>query len=425
MMDADSTIRGRALSDGGLGLQSGTGVLARLIGGSFHKIVDRVDAGLAHGAIAATLPDRSRRLVGGRGPGPRAEIDLRDWRALVRLATGGSVGWYQAWEAGEWTSPDPVAIFDLFMRNASTLGDVGRAKGPWRWISRLLHARRANSKAGARENIGAHYDLGNDFYAQWLDPTMSYSSALWRGLAADAALADAQENKINALAERLMLKPGNRVLEIGCGWGHLAKRLVERHGATVTGISLSNEQLAWARQAAAAAPLTGLEYRYQDYRDVSGSYDAVASVEMVEAVGRDYWPVWFDCIARALRPGGRAAIQFIWIRDDLFESYARSADFIQTYIFPGGMLVKASEFEALATERGMSWEDRVDFGDDYAKTLQLWRHQFDAVAAAGRLPEGFDARFIQLWRYYLMYCEGGFRSGGIGVSQVTMVKAGP
>ena len=156
MMDADSMIRGRALSDGGLRLQSGTGVLARLIGGSFHKIVDRVDAGLAHGAIAATLPDRSRRLVGGRGPGPRAEIDLRDWRALVRLATGGSVGWYQAWEAGEWTSPDPVAIFDLFMRNASTLGDVGRAKGPWRWISRLLHARRANSKAGARQNIGAH-----------------------------------------------------------------------------------------------------------------------------------------------------------------------------------------------------------------------------------------------------------------------------
>lgn len=425
MINPNSTIRGRTLSDRGLGLQSGTGLLARFIGGSFHKIVDRVDAGLALGSIAATLPDGSRRLVGGRGPGRKAEIDLRDWRALVRLATGGSVGWYQAWEAGEWASPDPVAIFDLFMRNASTLGDVGRAKGPWRWISRLLHASRANSKAGARENIGAHYDLGNDFYAQWLDPTMSYSSALWDGLAADAALVDAQENKINALAERLMLKPGNRVLEIGCGWGHLAKRLVERHGASVTGISLSNEQLAWARQTVAAAPLTGLEYRYQDYRDVSGSYDAVASVEMVEAVGREYWPVWFDCIARALRPGGRAAIQFIWIRDDLFESYARSADFIQTYIFPGGMLVKASEFEALATERGMTWEDRVDFGDDYAKTLQLWRHRFDAAAAAGRLPEGFDARFIQLWRYYLMYCEGGFRSGGIGVSQVTMVKAGP
>ena len=422
-MNSQRIIRGQSLTDGGLPVQAGTGLFARLVGGSFRKVVERVDAGLAQGSILATLPDGSRRLIGGRGPGPAAQIDLRDWRALIRLATGGSVGWYQAWEAGEWDSPDPVAIFDLFMRNAATLGGVGRAKGPWRWASRLLHSRRANSKAQAKQNIGAHYDLGNDFYAQWLDPTMSYSSALWAGLAADAPLAQAQENKVDALARRLVLQPGDRVLEIGCGWGYLARRFAERYGASVTGISLSDEQLAWADHKLGEAPLRGIDYRHQDYRDVTETFDAVVSVEMVEAVGREYWPTWFDCISRSLKPGGRAAVQYIWIRDDVFEAYARSADFIQTYVFPGGMLIKTSEFEALAAERGLSWEDRTDFGGDYAETLRLWRERFDASVARGQLPAGFDQRFVRLWRYYLMYCEGGFRGGGIGVSQVTMVKA--
>jgi cyclopropane-fatty-acyl-phospholipid synthase len=308
------------------------------------------------------------------------------------------------------------------VRNADTLGAVGRAKGPWRWASRLLHSRRANSKAQAKQNIGAHYDLGNDFYAQWLDPTMSYSSALWDGLAPDAPLAQAQDNKVDALARRLMLKPGDRVLEIGCGWGYLARRFARCHGASVTGISLSDEQLAWANRELGDAPLERVEYRHQDYRDVAETFDAVASVEMVEAVGREYWPTWFDCIARSLKPGGRAAVQYIWMRDDLFEAYARSADFIQTYVFPGGMLIKSSEFEALAAARGLSWEDRSDFGLDYAETLRLWRKRFDAALEQGRLPAGFDQQFVRLWRYYLMYCEGGFRGGAIGVSQVTMVK---
>lgn len=413
-------MRGRELTGGGTPAQAGAGLLARLIGGRFRTVIDRVDAGLACGSILARLPDGTSRMVGGRAPGPAAEITIHDWRALLRLATGGSVGWYQAWEAGEWDSPDPVPIFDLFMRNADTLGATGRSKGPWRLVGRLLHLRRRNSRARAKTNIGAHYDLGNDFYAQWLDPTMSYSSALWRGLPETAPLEEAQRNKVDALAERLALKPGDRVLEIGCGWGWLGRRFAECRSAHVTGISLSDEQLAWAREHHGE---TGNDYRHQDYRDVAGQFDAVVSVEMVEAVGREYWPSWFDCLARSLKPGGRAAIQFISMRDDLFDAYASSADFIQTYVFPGGILVKTSEFRRLAAERGLSWDDQVDFGEDYAETLRIWREKFDAAVEEGRLPAGFDQRFVRLWRYYLMYCEGGFRGGGIDVSQVTLVKA--
>lgn len=361
-------------------------------------------------------------MLGGRGGGPAAEIVLHDWRAVVRLATGGSIGWFQAWQAGEWESPDPVQIFALFMRNAGNLGSVARAKGPWRWGARVLHRLRRNSRKGAKLNISAHYDLGNDFYSAWLDPTMSYSSATWQGIAQSAPLEQAQGRKVDLLAERLHLAPGASVLEIGCGWGFLARRFAREHGARVTAISLSDEQLAWAARLQAADAVPGVKFRHQDYRDVSGTFDAVVSVEMVEAVGREYWPSYFQCVARSLRPGGRAALQFISIRDDLFDAYAASADFIQAYIFPGGMLVRESEFARLAAECGLTWEDRTDFGRDYARTLRLWREAFDAAVDEGRLPPGFDARFVRLWRYYLMYCEGGFLGGGIEVSQVTLVK---
>lgn len=393
--------------------------LAHLFAGSFSKVVERIDSGLVHGTIHATLPDGSHRSVGGRGEGPVARISLNSWNALLRLATAGSIGWYEAWVAGEWDSPDPVLIFDLFMRNAATLGDVGRAKGPWRLAGRLLNLLRSNSRAQARRNIAAHYDLGNDFYRQWLDPTMSYSSALWQGIAPDASLEEAQANKVDRLADRLNLAPGADVLEIGCGWGFLAQRLAGTRGANVTGISLSDEQLDWAR---AGAGLSGVTYRHQDYRDVEGQYDAIASVEMVEAVGREYWPSYFDCLARCLKPGGRAALQYITIRDDLFPAYAASADFIQAYVFPGGLLVSEREFARLAAERGLTWQDRTDFGPDYARTLRLWREALDRAVEEGRLPPGFDPRFLNLWRYYLMYCEGGFRGGGINVSQITLVK---
>jgi cyclopropane-fatty-acyl-phospholipid synthase len=207
------------------------------------------------------------------------------------------------------------------------------------------------------------------------------------------------------------------VLEIGCGWGGMAAALAER-GVHVTAISLSDAQLAWARD---RQPAT-IDFRKLDYRDVTGQFDAVVSVEMVEAVGREYWPDFFDCVARCLKPGGRAAIQYIAMREDLFDGYAHNADFIQTYVFPGGMLISEQEFRRLAEQRGLAWNDQENFGPDYAETLLRWRLAFDRVVNEGRLPAGFDGRFVRLWRYYLMYCEGGFRGGGIHVAQVTLVK---
>jgi cyclopropane-fatty-acyl-phospholipid synthase len=304
-----------------------------------------------------------------------------------------------------------VALFAVFTANSAALGDTGRAKGPWRLASRTLHWLNRNTRVQAERNIHAHYDLGNDFYGAWLDPTMSYSSGYRVG--ADG-LETAQRRKWERLAERLGA-PGS-LLEIGCGWGALAGHFAAR-GSRVTAISLSAEQLAWARR-----HHPGVEFLKQDYRDTAGQFDAVVSVEMVEALGREYWPAFFDCLARNLKPGGRAAIQFIAMRDDLFEAYARNADFIQAYVFPGGLLIKTSAFRRLAAERGLAWQDQDDFGLDYAETLKAWRLRFDEAETHGRLPAGFDRRFCDLWRFYLAYCEGGFRGGAITVSQVTLAK---
>lgn len=412
--------RGRHLIAADRAFATGGGVLARLFGGGFHAILDRIDAGLLSGGIDATLPDGTRRILGGRAPGPMPVVTLHSWRALVRLAASGSVGWYKAWARREWSSPDPVPLFDLFMRNGESLGGVARAKGVWRLVNRAAHLFRHNSRANSRRNIAFHYDLGNDFYAAWLDPGMTYSSALF---AEGDTLGEAQARKIHALLDRLDLKPGQRLLEIGCGWGSLAEIAARDYGVEVVGLTLSEEQKAFADARLAKAGLADrVSIRLTDYRDVEGSFDAVASVEMVEAVGQDYWPAYLQAIARALKPGGKAALQLISIREPLFDAYAASADFIQTYIFPGGMLVSEPRFQAIAAAAGLEWRDRKGFGLDYAETLKLWRERYDAAVAEGRLPTGFDAAFHDLWRYYLMYCEGGFRGGGIDVAQVTLVK---
>jgi cyclopropane-fatty-acyl-phospholipid synthase len=421
-MNAQSPGRGKHLVAGGKPLAGSGGMVTRLFAGRIDRILAQIDAGLAQGSLLAHFPGGVSHMLGGRGAGPSAEITVHDWRALLRLVTRGSVGCYQGYEVRDWSSPDPVQVFALFVRNAASLGETARAKGPWRLVARLLHTVRRNSRKGSALNIAAHYDLGNDFYALWLDPTMSYSSACWQGLPADTPLEAAQRGKVDRMADRLALKPGDHVLEIGCGWGYMAARIAERHSASVTAISLSKPQLEWCRARAEASGIAGLDYRHQDYRDVTGTYDAIASTEMVEAVGRAWWPSYLDTIARALKPGGRAALQYIAIRGDLFEAYARSADFIQAYVFPGGMLLRESEFRRLAEARGLEWTDQADFPADYARTLKLWREAFDRAVEAGKLPAGFDARFVRLWRFYLMYCEAGFSGGGITVSQVTLRK---
>ncbi len=396
-------------------------LLARIVARPFHKVLDRIDAGLDHGALEANLPDGTFRLLGGRGPGPLVRVDLKRWRALIRLGRSGSVGWYEAWASDEWSSPDPVPLFDLFMRNRAGLGRTARASGASRFVKWLAHQWRRNDRRGARRNILAHYDLGNDFYAQWLDQTMSYSSAIFAyPINGEEALEEAQGRKMRALLDRLGLADPAEVLEIGCGWGHAARACAEA-GHRVRAITLSPSQKEWA-EGRALGMANPPVYALQDYRDAAGQVDAVLSVEMVEAVGQRYWGAYLDAIARLLKPGGRAAIQFIAIADDVFDAYAASADFIQTYVFPGGMLLSESRFRALAEARGLRWEAPQHFPLHYAETLRRWRVRFDDAVEEGRLPPQFDARFLALWRYYLMYCEGGFRGGGITVAQVTLVK---
>jgi cyclopropane-fatty-acyl-phospholipid synthase len=417
--------RGRHLVSADRAFATGGGfaadLLARLVGGGFHRILDRIDAGLLEGGIQATLPDGSTRLLGGLAPGPMPVVHLHSWRSLVRLMSSGSVGWYKAWALGEWSSPDPVPLFDLFMRNGESLGSAARAKGLFRLVNRIAHGLRSNGKARARQNIAAHYDLGNDFYRAWLDKGMTYSSAVFAE--DDEALETAQARKVRLLLDRLELKPGQHLLEIGCGWGGLAEIAARDYGVRVTGLTLSRAQKDFADARLAAADLSDrVAIDLTDYRDAEGSYDAIASVEMAEAVGEQYWPLYLESIARLLKPGGRAALQLISIREPLFEAYRSSADFIQTYIFPGGMLISEDRFRRIAEAAGLEWRDRKGYGLDYAETLRRWRESYESAVREGRLPEGFDEPFHQLWRYYLMYCEGGFRGGGIDVAQVTLRK---
>jgi cyclopropane-fatty-acyl-phospholipid synthase len=320
------TGRGEHLVKADRGFAVGGGMFGRLISPAFARLLDRLDATLRIGGIDVTLPDGSRRSIGFHAQGPVASVHLKSWMALVRLATSGSVGWYKAWTLGEWSSPDPVALFELFTANAVELGGAARAKGPFRWINALAHRLRDNAPGKAKANVAAHYDLGNDFYAGWLDPTMTYSSA--RFASPDQPLEAAQLRKIALLLDRLDLRPGQRLLEIGCGWGGLAIAAARR-GVAVVGLTLSQQQKDWADAKVAEVGLSDrIEIRLQDYREIAEQFDAVASVEMVEAVGVRWWGAYIDSIARNLKPGGRAALQFISIDHRLFERYAASADFI-------------------------------------------------------------------------------------------------
>jgi cyclopropane-fatty-acyl-phospholipid synthase len=377
---------------------------------------------LKRGAIDVHLPDGSARRLGEGAM--RAAMHVSDWKVFSRTLAGGDVGFAEGYIAGEWDSPDLTALLTLLVADRDALERV--VYGSW-WGSLLYRARHAlnrNSRRGSRKNIHAHYDIGNAFYAQWLDPTMSYSSAWFEGDMA-RPLEEAQQAKLRRALCEAGVAPGSRLLEIGCGWGGLAEVAARDFGAHVTGVTLSSEQLAWGRQRMHASGLSQhCELRLQDYRDLArvheeAPFDAIVSIEMFEAVGREYWDSYFDTLRRCLKPGGRACIQSITIRDDLFDRYLHSADFIQQYIFPGGLLPSISQFEAQAARFGFQLERRLHLGADYAETLRRWRVAFMANGPAVR-DLGFDARFMRIWQFYLAYCEAAFSAGNTDVVQFTL-----
>jgi len=355
------------------------------------------------------------------GPGgePQVSLQLASWNPITALMRRGDVGFAQAWIDGEWTTDNLTGLMMLASLNRSVLESA--VFGTWvgQLLDRLRHLiLRDNSLAGSRRNIAAHYDLGNAFYALWLDETMTYSSACFQG-DPNRSLADAQRAKYALALERTAAPRDARLLEIGCGWGGFAETAA-RAGHHVTGLTLSLEQHAWAQARLRKVGLDAkADLRLQDYRDTKGQFDAIVSIEMFEAVGERWWATWFAAVARLLAPGGRAVVQTITIHDDRFQRYRRTMDFIQTHIFPGGMLPSPAVFEREAARAGLRVVERHAFGADYAKTMDLWHERF--LACLDALPAlGFDGRFVRMWRFYLSYCEAGFRTGDTDVIQFVL-----
>ena len=371
------------------------------------------------GRLELTLPDRSVHVF---GPGGRmsAALDVRDMRTAVAVVARGDVGFGEAYMRGMWDTPDLVALLTLLAANQPALTGAFYGRAWVRAFLRLRHAVRGNTRRQAKRNIVAHYDLGNDFYAAWLDPTMTYSSALFDG-DAGRTLAQAQQAKYDRVLGELRLSSPSRILEIGCGWGGFAQTAAGA-GHRVTGLSLSEAQTAYARERMARASLADrVDLHLVDYRDAQGTYDAVASIEMFEAVGERYWPAYFRAIRDALVPGGRACIQAITIAEDRFERYRTQSDFIQQYIFPGGMLASRSRLVAEAGKQGLALVNVHAFGSDYAQTLVRWLASFDAAEPALR-ARGFDDAFLRCWRFYLAYCAAGFATSTTDVAQYTFVR---
>ena len=392
---------------------------------------------LRHGTLTLQLPDGSMQFFGetqrsaGAGPGERsaAMIALRNWNVCSAALKSGDIGFAESYIAGDWTTPSLPDLLALLLRNRAALEDA--VYGSWwgRLAYRMQHLLNRNSRTGSRRNIHAHYDLGNAFYALWLDDTMNYSSAWFEG-DPTRPMRDAQHAKVRRALRMAKVQPGDRVLEIGCGWGALAEMATTEFQASLTGVTLSTEQLAFAqRRMAELGVPTGAgqtaELRLQDYRDIhDGPYDAICSIEMVEAVGRAYWPTYFNTVHRLLKPGGRACIQSIVIDDALFKRYINSTDFIQQYIFPGGCLPCPAEFRREAQAAGLVVVDEFAFGQDYAETLRRWRDAFMAHRQ-DILRLGFDERFMRIWEFYLAYCEAAFDKANINLVQYTLAKPSP
>ena len=379
---------------------------------------------LKHGTLTVQFPDGSLQRFGSGGA-PTASLHLHNWKPCSAALRSGDIGFAESFIAGDWSSPHLSDLLQVFIVNRKEVEDA--IYGSWlgRLGYRIKHLLNRNTKANSQKNIHAHYDLGNAFYALWLDRTMNYSSAIFQR--PETTMAQGQQAKVARALSMARVRPGDRVLEIGCGWGALAEMATTEFGASIVGVTLSTEQLDWAKaRMAGLGAADKADLRLQDYRDIGRTtadapFDAICSIEMVEAVGREYWPEYFQTVARLLKPGGHACIQTIVIADELFERYVRSTDFIQQYIFPGGCLPCPREFRAQAAAAGFDVVDEFSFGQDYARTLQIWRDEF--LAQESRVLQlGFDKRFIRIWEFYLAYCEAAFVQANTSVMQFTLRK---
>jgi cyclopropane-fatty-acyl-phospholipid synthase len=384
----------------------------------FHALLQRLDCG----SLVFTSPEGVTTHFRGTRGGPSADIRFDDWEVAAEAFKSAEIGLAECYRDGRVHTSDLTAFLMLCAANRRALERVFYGK-PWvALLFRVKHMLRANTRANARRNIHAHYDLSNDFYRLWLDETMTYSSALFDGDRAQSMEA-AQTAKYRRILDILDPAPGQTILEIGCGWGGFAEFAANTRGVNVTGITLSNAQLAFARLRIAKAGLNErVDLQLVDYRDVRGQFDFVVSIEMFEAVGERYWPTYFDAVRERLKPGGRAMVQTITIAEDAFPRYRQTSDFIREYIFPGGMLAPIPHFIALAKEAGLKAGEPYRFGIDYAETLKWWRDRVNEQSASIK-PLGFDERFLQLWRFYLCYCEAGFRSARTDVMQIELTRA--
>jgi cyclopropane-fatty-acyl-phospholipid synthase len=389
---------------------------------------------LKHGTLTLQLPGGSIQRFGS-GAAPMASMHLHNWNVCGAALRSGDIGFAESYIAGDWSTPQLTELLRVLIVNRQEVEDV--IYGTWlgRLAYRLKHLLNRNTKANSQKNIHAHYDLGNAFYELWLDGTMNYSSALFE--TPETSMREAQNAKVRRALRMVQVQPGERVLEIGCGWGALAEMATTEFGASLVGVTLSTEQLQWAQarmaRAGVAAASDGSDVapthdlRLQDYRDIGVNqpadqyFDAICSIEMIEAVGREYWPTYFSTVSRLLKPGGYACIQSIVIADSLYERYIGSTDFIQQYIFPGGCLPSPSVFRAQARAAGLEVVDEFAFGPDYAQTLALWRAAF--LAQMPRVHQlGFDERFVRIWEFYLAYCEAAFAEANTDVVQYTLRK---
>jgi cyclopropane-fatty-acyl-phospholipid synthase len=377
---------------------------------------------LRHGNLQISGPDGQSFSFPGGAPGPDAALLLEDWDACADILRKGDIGFAEAYLAGRWSTPDLAALLTLAAQNHAALEDAIYGSVWGKLFYRLRHLLRANTKAGSRRNIHAHYDLGNAFYASWLDASMTYSSA-WFGGDTAQSLEDAQVAKYERILSHIDPRPGQCILEIGCGWGGFAEYAARTRGCAVHGVTVSGRQLEHARARIERAGLTQrVSLAFCDYRDLQGSFDHVVSIEMYEAVGERFWPAYFDTIARCLAPGGKAVLQAITIADHLFERYRRGTDFIQQYVFPGGMLASPRVLADHARRAGLETLRTAAFGADYAETLRRWNQRFN-VAWPALQGGAFDARFKRLWNFYLAYCEAGFRAGTTDVLHMEMSLA--